>query len=167
MAVSAFQKVLNRLFRQFTLLNGREPQTPKEWMDLQNEAVQFFNRTKGVPGGPKKPWHQGWTPKVIPGGKKEGIESLLKSGDVKKGVAPKTTAKTLADKKEKHILLRDADEDIARIKRENKQAIKDFKQKEYERRVKAEEDKKRELINNKERRQRVNQRGTRALLVKW
>ena len=49
MAVSAFQKVLNRLFKQFALRNGREPQTPKEWMDIQNEAVQFFNKTKGVP----------------------------------------------------------------------------------------------------------------------
>ena len=36
---------------------------------------------------------QGFTPKVIEGGKKEGIEQLLKSGDVKKGVAPKTKPK--------------------------------------------------------------------------
>jgi hypothetical protein len=36
---------------------------------------------------------QGFTPKVIQGGKKEGIEQLLKSGDVKKGVAPKTKPK--------------------------------------------------------------------------
>ena len=98
MAVSAFQKVLNKLFREFALRNGREPQTAKEWMDLQDEAVQFFNRTKGVPPGPQKPPFQGWTPKVIPGGKKEGIESLLKSGDVKKGVAPKTTKETLKAK---------------------------------------------------------------------
>jgi len=129
MAVSAFQKVLNRLFRQFALRNGREPQTPKEWMDLQNEAVQFFNRTKGVPPGPQKPPFQGWTPKVIPGGKKEGIESLLKSGDVKKGVAPKTTKETLKAKKDKHILLKDSEEGIARIKRENKEAIERFKEK--------------------------------------
>ena len=115
MAVSAFQKVLNRLFQQFTRQWGREPQTPKEWMDLQNEAVQFFNKTKGVPPGPANPPFQGWNPKVIQGGK--GIESLLKSGDVKKGVAPKTKAKTLTDKKERHILFRDAEEDIARIKR--------------------------------------------------
>jgi hypothetical protein len=89
MAVSAFQKLVNKLFQQFIKLNGREPQTPKEWMDIQNEAVQFFNKTKGVPPGPAKPPFQGWKPKVIPGGK--GIESLLKSGDVKVGVAPKTT----------------------------------------------------------------------------
>ena len=36
---------------------------------------------------------QGFKPKVIQGGKKEGIEQLLKSGDVKKGVAPKTKPK--------------------------------------------------------------------------
>ena len=77
MAVSAFQKVLNRLFQQFALRNGRGPQTPKEFMDLQNEAVQFFNRTKGVPQEAKPPWHSGWKPEVIQGGKKEGIESLL------------------------------------------------------------------------------------------
>ena len=46
MAVSAFQKVVNKLFQQFIRQWGREPQTPKEWMDLQNEAVQYFNKTK-------------------------------------------------------------------------------------------------------------------------
>ena len=110
MAVSAFQKVLNRLFRQFILRNGREPQTPKEWMDLQNEAVQYFNRTKGAPLKPKAPPFQGWKPEVIQGGK--GIESLIKSGDVKKGVAPKTTAKTLADKKDRSLLFSEATEEI-------------------------------------------------------
>ena len=47
MAVSAFQKVVNKLFQQFIRHWGREPQTPKEWMDLQNEAVRYFNLTKG------------------------------------------------------------------------------------------------------------------------
>ena len=59
----------------------------------------------------------------------KGIKSLLKSGDVKKGVAPKTTKETLKAKKDKHILLRDSEEGIARIKRENKQAVEDFKKK--------------------------------------
>ena len=132
MAVSAFQKALNRLFKQFALRHGREPQTPKEWMDIQNEAVRLFNRTKGDPQSMINQRYRdamgiGFNPKVIQGGK--GIESLLKSGDVKVGVAPKTTKKTLADKKDRHILFRDAEEDIARIKRENKQAIEDFKKK--------------------------------------
>ena len=145
MAVSAFQKLMNKLLQQFVKVNGRHPQTPKEYMDLQNEAVQFFNKTKGVPPGPQKPPFQGWSPHVIQGGKKdsddlikwfdeltgkkEGIGSLIKPGDVKKGVAPKTTKETLKAKKDRGILLRDADEDIARIKRENKQAIEDFKKK--------------------------------------
>ena len=141
MAISLYQKIFNRLFRQFALRNGREPQTPAEWMGIRNDVVREINKTKGVPDRPKKPPFQGWDPKVIPGGKKEGIESLLKSGDVKKGVAPKTTKETLTAKKDRGILLRDADEDIARIKRENKQAVKDFKEKQHDRRVKAEEDK--------------------------
>ena len=104
---------------------GREPQSAKEWMSIQDNAVRELNKTKGAPPGPQKPPFQGWKPEVIQGGK--GIESLLKSGDVKKGVAPKTTKETLKAKKDKHILFRDAEEDIARIKRENKQAVEDFK----------------------------------------
>ena len=41
---------------------------------------------------------KGFEPKVIQGGKKEGIEQLLESGDVKKGVAPKTTKETIERK---------------------------------------------------------------------
>ena len=80
MAVSAFQKILNRLFKQFVNLNGREPMTPKEWMNIQNEAVQFFNRTKGVTTPKKEPF-QGFKPKVIEGGK--GLAELTKKGDKK------------------------------------------------------------------------------------
>ena len=127
MAVSAFQKVVNRLFKQFALRHGREPQTPAEWIGIQNEAVRHFNKTKGVPSGPTKPPFQGWKPKVIPGGK--GIESLLKSGDVKKGVAPKTTAKTLADKRDKGLLLSEATDELQQMKLRNKQAIERFEKK--------------------------------------
>jgi hypothetical protein len=87
MAVSAFQKLVNKLFKQFALRHGREPQTPAEWMSIQNEAVQYFNKTKGVPGAPteydditkkmwkdRKPPFQGFKPKVIQGGK--GIEGI-------------------------------------------------------------------------------------------
>jgi len=138
MAVSAFQKVLNKLFKEFALRHGREPQTPKEWMDLQNEAVRYFNLTKGkgitgsvrTSGGDVRPIADptiGFKPKVIQGGK--GIEGLLKSGDVKKGVAPKTTAKTLADKKDRSLLFSEATDEIEKIKLRNKKAIKDFKKK--------------------------------------
>ena len=127
MVLSLFAKLRNKYFQEFIRTWGREPQTPREWMEIQNLAVRELNKTKGVPSGPKKPWHQGWKPEVIQGGK--GIESLLESGAVKKGVAPKTTIKTLADKKERHTLLKDAEEGIARIKRENKQAVRDFEKK--------------------------------------
>ena len=136
MAVSLFKKLFQKHLKRFFLVNGREPQSRREWMDIRDLATREINQTKGVP---KKPPFQGWNPKVIQGGK--GIESLIKSGDVKKGVAPKTTKETLKAKKDKDLLLRDAEEDIARIKRENKQAVEDFKQKEHDRRVKAEEDK--------------------------
>ena len=122
--LSLLAKLKNKYFQQFIKAWGREPQNPKEWMSIQDAAVRELNKTKGVPGGPKKPPFQGWKPKVIPGGK--GIESLLESGVVKKGVAPKTPKETLKAKKDKHILLRDSEEGIARIKRENKQAIEDF-----------------------------------------
>ena len=117
----------------------------------QHLRQQFgtLNLDKGIKSLEKKQPFQGFTPKIVPKvspggkkgsddlikwfdeltGKKEGIGSLIKPGDVKKGVAPKTTKEILKTKKDRGILLRDADEDIARIKRENKQAIKDFKEK--------------------------------------
>ena len=127
MAISAFQKVVNKLFQQFVRQWGREPQTPAEWMKIQNEAVQFFNKTKGVPPGPKKPPFQGWNPKVIQGGK--GIESLLESGAVKKGVAPKTKLSTLEGKKQKLDAAINKEEWIAKKKAENKEAVERFKKK--------------------------------------
>ena len=136
MAASLFTKLFQKHLKRFFLVNGREPQSPREWMDIRDQATREINQTKGAP---KKPPFQGWKPEVIQGGK--GIQSLIKSGDVKKGVAPKTTKETLKAKKDRNLLLRDAEEDIERIKRENKQAVEDFKQKEHDRRVKAEEDK--------------------------
>ena len=49
MPISAFQKLVNKLFKDFALRHGREPMTPKEWMDIQNDAVRLFNKTKGDP----------------------------------------------------------------------------------------------------------------------
>ena len=57
----------------------------------------------------------------------EGIQGLMKKGDVTVGKAPKTLPETLKTKKDRGILLRDADEDILRIKRENKEAVERFK----------------------------------------
>ncbi len=66
---------------------------------------------------------QGFTPKVIQGGKKEGIEQLLESGDVKKGVAPKTTKETIERKSMIDPKLTE-EENIKNIMKENKAAAK-------------------------------------------
>ena len=91
--VSKFQKVVNFLYRRFVQEMGREPATTKEIMDIQNEAVRHFNKTKGVPQGAPKPSFQGFKPTVIEGGKsKEGIGTLLKD-------SPEAIAKMKADNK--------------------------------------------------------------------
>ena len=54
---------------------------------------------------------------------------MMQKGDVQLGKAPKTTQGILDAKKDRHILMRDADEDIARIKKDNKSAIERFKEK--------------------------------------
>ena len=69
------QKLVQKYLRQFFAAEGRAPATPREWMNIQDDAVRELNKTKGIPGGVKKPWHQGWDPKVIQGGK--GIEVYL------------------------------------------------------------------------------------------
>ena len=68
---------------------------------------------------------------VIPFPKKpkRGIEELIEKEDIFVGKAPKTKKSTLDAKKERDLLLRDADEDILRIKKENKDAIARFKEK--------------------------------------
>ena len=83
--MNLFQQILQKLVKQFTRNMNRGPNTPFEWMEIQNEAVRMLNKTKGVPSGPKKPWHQGWKPKIIEGGKKpaEGIPGLLEKGKEK------------------------------------------------------------------------------------
>ena len=57
------------------------------------------------------------------------LKAMMAKGDVQLGTAPKTTEGILKAKKDRGILLRDADEDILRIKRENKESIERFKQK--------------------------------------
>jgi hypothetical protein len=66
---------------------------------------------------------KGFEPKVIQGGKAEGIEQLLKSGDVKKGVAPKTTKETIERKSMIDPKLTE-EENIKNIMKENKAAAK-------------------------------------------
>ena len=71
---------------------------------------------------------KGFKPKVIQGGKKEGIEQLLESGDVKKGVAPKTTKETIERKSMIDPKLTD-EENIKNIMKENKAAAKRLEEK--------------------------------------
>ena len=150
---------------------GREPQTPAEWMEIQNQAVRHLNKTKGAPSIKKDPF-QGWDPKIVgkepmveekitiddllkgpvrssgpkgdriwdfsqkkgevipfPKKPKRGIEELIENEEIFVGKAPKTKKSTLDAKKDRDLLLRDADEDILRIKKENKDAIARFKEK--------------------------------------
>ena len=71
---------------------------------------------------------KGFKPKVIQGGKKEGIEQLLESGDVKKGVAPKTTKETIERKSMIDPKLTE-EENIKNIMKENKAAAKRLEEK--------------------------------------
>ena len=57
------------------------------------------------------------------------LNKFMQKGDIQVGKAPKTKKSTLDAKKERDILFRDADEDILRIKKKNKDAIRRFKEK--------------------------------------
>ena len=48
MVLSLFAKLRNKYFQEFIRTWGREPQTPIEWMEIQNLAVRELNKTKGV-----------------------------------------------------------------------------------------------------------------------
>jgi hypothetical protein len=71
---------------------------------------------------------KGFEPKIIQGGKSEGIEQLLKSGDVKKGVAPKTTKETIERKSMIDPKLTQ-EENIKNMMKENKAAAKRLEEK--------------------------------------
>jgi hypothetical protein len=73
-----FQKIFQQFLRRFFTDMGREPMTPAEWMEIQNQAVRHLNKTKGAPSIKKDPF-QGWDPKIVPKvEEKVGIEELLK-----------------------------------------------------------------------------------------
>ena len=100
-----FKQLLKLFTEKFIQRVGRSPQTPSEVMSIQDDVVRYLNKTKGVPEGPKKPPFQGFTPKVIEGGKsKQGIGTLFK----------------------------DSPEAIAKIKAENKAALERLKKKKME-----------------------------------
>ena len=72
-----YKLLFEKFLQQFIKTFGRKPQTRNEIMSIQDDVVRYLNKTKGVPE--KKPTSpfQGFTPKVIQGGKsKEGITSI-------------------------------------------------------------------------------------------
>jgi len=117
---SLFIQLLESFTKQFIKDVGRRPQTTKEIMSIQDEVVRYINLTKGkgitgsvrTSAGDVKPIadpFQGFKPTVIQGGKsKEGIGTLLKD-------SPEAIAKMKADNK-------------AAIKRlqEKKKTVEDF-----------------------------------------
>ena len=92
-----WQKVFQYFLRRFQITRGRSPMTAAEMNQIQNEAVSWINKTGGktLPGTPQsqKPPFQGFTPRVIEGGKgKAGIGTLLKD-------SPEAIAKIKAENK--------------------------------------------------------------------
>ena len=83
-----FKRLLEYFTKQFIKDVGRRPQTTQELMSIQNEVVRYINLTKGkgITGSvrtstgdvnPISDPSQGFTPRVIEGGKgKEGIEKI-------------------------------------------------------------------------------------------
>ena len=63
MALSLLAKLKNKYFQQFLRMWGRQPETRKEWLTIQDNAVRELNATKGVTGV-KKPCYGGQITKV-------------------------------------------------------------------------------------------------------
>ena len=110
-----WKKVFQYFLRRFQITQGRSPMTAAEMNQIQSEAVNWINKTGGktLPGTPKsqKPPFQGWTPKVIEGGKgKAGIGTLLKDSPeaiAKIKAENKAAAERLRKKKEAEELFTD------------------------------------------------------------
>ena len=127
-----WKKVFQYFLRRFQMTQGRSPMTAAEMNQIQSEAVDWINKTGGktLPGipQPQKPPFQGFTPRVIEGGKSKtpmaGIENinekLTKALEERKKMFPGSKDKTL---------LRDSPEAIAKIKAENKAAAERLKAK--------------------------------------
>ena len=92
-----YKKVFDFFLKRFQVTKGRQPMNPAEYYGIEREAVNWINKTKGqrLPGTPEptKPPFQGFTPRVIEGGKgKAGIGTLLKD-------SPEAIAKIKAENK--------------------------------------------------------------------
>ena len=150
-----FQKIFQKLLQEFFVTMGRAPSTPMEWSKLRIKAKELAEKSGGITDITKKTTIPEVSSKQlefdlstkIPGPveaniipfplRKDrkfqklsgGVENLLRTGQARFGKALKTTPEHLKAKKDRHILFRDAEEDILRKKRENKQAIEEFKRK--------------------------------------
>jgi len=87
-----WKKVFQYFLRRFQITQGRSPMNAAEMNQIQSEAVNWINKTGGktLPGTPKsqKPPFQGFTPRVIEGGKgKAGIEGIADRMEKIKGMA--------------------------------------------------------------------------------
>ena len=49
-----FQKLVQLFLQRFVQSMGREPMTPAEWMEIQDQAVRHLNKTKGAPSIKKR-----------------------------------------------------------------------------------------------------------------
>ena len=121
-----FQQLLKYFTKQFIKNMGRKPQTTKELMSIQDDVVRYLNKIKGVPQGAPKPPFQGFTPRVIEGGKsKEGIGTLFKDSPeaiAKIKAENKAAAERLRNKK-KIDLSKYTDEDLNALVAEDKKIL--------------------------------------------
>ena len=47
---SLLQKLFQKYLKEFFLIEGRAPGSPREWMNIQDLAVREINKTKGITG---------------------------------------------------------------------------------------------------------------------
>ena len=121
-----FQRLLKYFTKQFIKNMGRKPQTTKELMSIQDDVVRYLNKTKGVPQGAPKPPFQGFTPRVIEGGKsKEGIGTLFKDSPeaIAKIKAENKAAAERLKAKKKIDLSKYTDEDLNALVAEDKKIL--------------------------------------------
>ncbi len=129
------RKVLNTIdSKEIADITKRKKQSEgiQEVMDKMEKGVPLnpSDQAKMEGGTPDKVLDafRGFEPKIIQGGKAEGIEQLLKSGDVKRGLAPKTTKETIERKSMIDPKLTQ-EENIKNMMAENKASAKRLEQK--------------------------------------
>ena len=153
----AYAKILQKLLQEFFLIRGRAPISATEWSKLRRKAMELARREGGDPiTGPRTPTintkidphpqlpfdiskdlpttgilQQRGNIIPFPKGRRTtpAVKAMMQKGDLQVGTAPKTLPETLKTKKDRHIRLRDSEEDLARMRRENKEAVERFNKK--------------------------------------